>query len=145
MQTKLNGENYPLSAKLMQRAIGEKGLISHISGVSDPSSPTDPAYSRRIQRDHCCFNWIINNIDTNLVNEVSQYDTAQDLWENLAVTYGSGADPFQISDLHRQTYGMRQGNLSLENLWQKFQDLWISIDSRDPNPMDTPSSIEKYN
>ena len=40
---------------------------------------------------------------------------------------------------------MKQGNLSLEALWVKFQDLWISIDARDPNPMDTPSTIEKYN
>ncbi|XP_047953735.1 uncharacterized protein LOC125199900 [Salvia hispanica] len=142
---KLNGDNYPLWVKLMRRAIWGKGLASHINGVTDPPPPTDPDYNRWQQRDDCCFNWIINNIDASLVNEVSQYETAYDLWESLATTYGSGADQFQISDLHRQTYSLKQGNLSLENLWQKFQDLWISIDTRDPNPMDTPSSIEKYN
>lgn len=40
---------------------------------------------------------------------------------------------------------MKQGNLSLEALWVKFQDLWILINARDPNPMDTPNTIEKYN
>ena len=54
-------------------------------------------------------------------------------------------DPFQVSDLHRQAYNMKQGNMSLESLWNKFQSLWISIDERDPNPMDTLSTIEKYN
>ncbi|KAG6435846.1 hypothetical protein SASPL_100725 [Salvia splendens] len=105
----------------------------------------DPSYNRWQQRDDCYFNWIINNIDASLVNEVSQYETAYDLWDSLATTYGSGADQFQISDLHRQAYSIKQGDSSLENLLQKLQDLWISIDTRDPNPMDTPSSIEKYN
>lgn len=142
---KLNGDNYTLWVKLMRRAIGGKGLASHISGVTEPPPPTDLNFDRWQQRDDCCFNWIISNIDASLVNEVSQYATALDLWEGLATTYGSGADQFQISDLHRQTYNLKQGNLSLESLWQKLQDLWISIDTRDPNSMDTPSSIEKYN
>ncbi|XP_047950816.1 uncharacterized protein LOC125196365 [Salvia hispanica] len=143
--TKLDGDNYHVWVTLMERAIGGKGLTSHISGVSDPPSITDPMYPIWQQRDHCCFNWIINNIETSLVNEVSQYKTAGDLWDALATTYDSGADPFQVSDLHRQAYGMKQGNMTLEALWQKFQDLWLSIDRRDPNPMDTPSTIEKYN
>ncbi|XP_041999865.1 uncharacterized protein LOC121749356 [Salvia splendens] len=145
LKTKLDGDNYPLWVNLMERAIGGKGLTSHITGVSDPPPITDPTYPTWQQRNHCCFNWIINNIEATLVNEVSQYKATKDLWEGLATTYGSGADPFQVSNLHRQTYGMKQRGMTLEALWQKFQDLWLSIDSRDPNPMDTPSSIEKYN
>ncbi|XP_042030084.1 uncharacterized protein LOC121777015 [Salvia splendens] len=129
----------------MERAIGGKGLTSHIAGVSDPPPITDPIYPVWQQRNHCCFNWIINNIEANLVNEVSQYKTARDLWEGLATTYGSDADPFQVSNLHRKAYRMKQGGITLEALWQKFQDLWLSIDNRDPNPFDTPSSIERYN
>ncbi|XP_042059573.1 uncharacterized protein LOC121804074 [Salvia splendens] len=139
---KLDGDNYPLWARMMGRAIGGKSLTSHITGVSDPPSPTDPIYPKWQQRDHCCFNWIINNIDPSLVNQVSQYEATKDLWEGLAITYESGADPFQVSDLHRQAYGMKQGGMTLEALCNKFQDLWLSIDSRDPNPMDTPSSIK---
>ncbi|XP_042041189.1 uncharacterized protein LOC121786617 [Salvia splendens] len=129
----------------MERAIGGKGLLSHINGVTDPPPTTHPSYSKWQQRDYCCFNWIINNVEASLINEVSQYATARDLWEGLAITYASGADPFQVSDLHRQAYNMKQGNMSLESLWNKLQSIWISIDERDPNPMDTPSTIEKYN
>ncbi|XP_042023137.1 uncharacterized protein LOC121770479 [Salvia splendens] len=145
VETKLNGDNYPLWVNLMERAIGGGGLISHIYGVSDPPSSDDPGYSKWQQRDHCCFNWIINNLETSLVNEVSQYKTAKDLWEGLAITYGSGADPFQVHDLHRQAISMKQGHLTLEALWNRFQDLWIKIDARDPNPMESPKSIDKYN
>ncbi|KAL1548052.1 hypothetical protein AAHA92_16334 [Salvia divinorum] len=128
----------------MKRAIGGKGLTSHIIGVSDPEPPiTDPNYPRWQQRDHCTFNWIINNIESDLVNEVSQYAIAKDLWEGLAITYGSGRDPFQVYDLHRQSMTIRQGAMTLEVLWQKIQDLWISIDARDP--IDHPTSIEKDN
>ncbi|XP_047938469.1 uncharacterized protein LOC125186168 [Salvia hispanica] len=145
VETKLNGDNYSLWANLMERAIGGRGLTSHISGVSNPPPSDDPGYSKWQQRDHCCFNWIISNLETSLVNEVSQYKTAKDLWEGLAITYGSGADPFQVHDLHRQAMAMKQGEMSLEALWNKFQDLWLSIDTRDPNPMDSPKSIDKYN
>ncbi|XP_042056309.1 uncharacterized protein LOC121800884 [Salvia splendens] len=129
----------------MRRGIRGKGLSSHLDGVTDSPSPTDLNYSRWQQRDDCCFNWIISNIDASLINEVSQYETAFDLWDSLATTYGSGAEQFQISNLHRQAYNIKQGDLTLENLWQKLQDLWISIDTRHPNPMDSPESIEKYN
>ena len=145
VQSKLNGDNYSVWTTLMKRAIGAKGLSSHINGVTDPPAISDAGYPKWEQRDNCCFNWIINNIEANLINEVSQYATARDLWEGLAITYGSGTDPFQVSDLHRQAYNMKQGSMSLESLWNKFQDIWMSIDEKDPNPMDTPSTIEKYN
>ncbi|XP_042032266.1 uncharacterized protein LOC121778959 [Salvia splendens] len=118
-----------------------KGLTSHIAGVSKPPPIGDPDYTKWQQWDHCVFNWIINNLETELVNEVSRYATARDLWEGLAITYRSGTDPFQIYDLHRQAMTIKQGNTTLEGLWNKMQDLWISIDTRDPNPAD----VESYN
>ncbi|XP_042051336.1 uncharacterized protein LOC121796581 [Salvia splendens] len=145
LEDKLNGNNYPLWINLMERAIGGKGLISHITGGSEPPPTNDPGYAIWQQRDHCCFNWIISNIESSLRNEVSQYKTARDLWKGLAITYGSGADPFQVHDLHRQAMAIKQEDMSLESLWNKFQDLWISIDARDPNPMESPKSIDKYN
>ncbi|XP_042009153.1 uncharacterized protein LOC121757718 [Salvia splendens] len=141
IKTKLNGDNYPLWVNLMERAIGGKGLTSHIAGVSKPPPIDDPGYTKWQQRDHCVFNWIINNLEMELVNEVSRYATGRDLWEGLAVTYGSGSDPFQIYDLHRQAMTIKQGNSTLEGLWNKMQDLWISIDTRDPSPTD----VENYN
>ena len=46
LKAKPKGEHNPLWAKvkLMNRAIGGKGLTSHISGGSDPLSTTDPDY-----------------------------------------------------------------------------------------------------
>ena len=107
LEEKLNGDNYSIWANLMERAIGGKGLTSHIAGGSEPPLTDDPGYSKWQQRDHCCFSWIIKNLETSLVNQVSQYETAKDLWEGLAVTYGSGADPFQVHDLHRQAMAMK--------------------------------------
>ena len=94
MQSKLNRDNYSVWTTLMKRVIGEKGLSSHINGVTDPPSTSDTGYAKWEQWDNCCFNWIINNIEANLVNEVSQYATARDLWKGLTITYGSGTDPF---------------------------------------------------
>ena len=131
----------------MDRAIGGKGLTSHIDGVSEPPPRSHPTYQQWQQRDHCVFNWIINNIEADLVNEVSQYATARDLWEGLAVTYGSGTDPYQVYDLHRQTGAIKQDGATLEALWNRFQKLWISIDRHEPSPMEgeARTAIDKYN
>lgn len=143
--TKLSGDNYPLWANLMKRAIGRKGLTSHISKVSEPPAETDPNHETWQKLDHCVFGWIINNMEPELVNEVSQYPTAQELWEGLAVTYGSEEDSFQVYDLHRKASNMKQGELTLEQLWHRLQNIWMSIDRRKPNPMKYPEDITVYN
>ncbi|XP_042008470.1 uncharacterized protein LOC121757058 [Salvia splendens] len=81
------------------------------------------------------------------VNEVSQYATTRDLWEGLAVTYGSGTEPYQVYDLHRQTGAIKQDGAILEALWNRFQKLWISIGIHEPSPMEgeARTAIDKYN
>lgn len=128
----------------MKIAIGGRGKGSHITGVPSPPAPTEPSYQNWEQSDQLVFTWLIDNIDDSLVNNVSKYSTAKALWDGLAITYGSGSDPLQIFDLHKQCYTIKQGNRTLEALWNQFQGLWMTIDSMDPNPMESPTDIATY-
>lgn len=67
----LGGDNYALWATLMKKAIGGRGRSSHITGEPLPPSKTDTTYTRWEQDDQCVFNWIIQNLESNLVNNVS--------------------------------------------------------------------------
>ncbi|KAJ0948539.1 hypothetical protein HanRHA438_Chr01g0028421 [Helianthus annuus] len=142
---KLGGDNYALWATLMKKAIGGRGRSSHITGDPKPPSKTDTDYSRWEQDDQCVFTWIIQNLESNLVNNVSQYPTAKALWDGLATTYGFGTDSLQVFDLHKRAKSLRQGSDTLEDLWNKLQSIWMSIDRRDPNPMKDPEDIQMYN
>lgn len=106
---KLSGDNYSLWATLMKKAIGGRGRGSHLTGELSPPSKTDQGYERWEQDDQCVFTWLIQNIESSLVNNVSQYPTARALWDGLVVTYGSGTDSLQIFDLHKKANSLKQG------------------------------------
>ncbi|XP_076933928.1 uncharacterized protein LOC143599999 [Bidens hawaiensis] len=142
---KLGGDNYALWATLMKKANGGRGRGSHVTGDPSPLLKTDTSYSRWEQDDQCVFTWIIQNLESNLVNNVSQYPTAKALWDGLATTYGSGTDSLQVFDLHKRANSLKQGSDSLEDLWSRLQGIWMSIDRRDPNPMKDPEDIQVYN
>ncbi|KAJ0622886.1 hypothetical protein HanIR_Chr01g0025661 [Helianthus annuus] len=142
---KLGGDNYALWATLMKKAIGGRGKSSHITGEPTPPSKTEASFTVWEQDDQCVFTWIIQNLEPNLVNNVSQYPTAKALWDGLATTYGSGSDSLQVFDLHKRANSLKQGSDTLEELWNKLQNIWMSIDRRDPNPMKDSEDIQIYN
>ncbi|XP_076919272.1 uncharacterized protein LOC143580006 [Bidens hawaiensis] len=129
----------------MKKAIGGRGRSSHITGDPPPPLKTDTEYSRWEQDDQCVFTWIIQNLESNLVNNASQYPTAKTLWDGLATTYGSRTDSLQVFDLHKRANSLKQGSDTLEDLWSNLQGIWMSIDRREPNPMKDPEDIRIYN
>jgi len=48
------------------------------------------------------------------MNNVSEFQSAKELWDALAVTYGSGGDALQIYDMHNQASRQIQGDRPLE-------------------------------
>ncbi|KAH6766312.1 hypothetical protein C2S52_017295 [Perilla frutescens var. hirtella] len=129
----------------MKKAIGGRGKSSYITGDPAPPSTTDPAYKRWEQDDQCVFTWLVQNIESNLVSTISKHPTSKDVWDSLALTYGSGTDSLQVFDLHRRANTIKQGEGTLEEIWAKMQEIWISIDRKEPNPMECPKDIETYN
>jgi len=56
---KLNGDNYPLWATLMKKAIGDRGKKSHLTGIPLALEEIEPAYEKWEQADQIVFTWII--------------------------------------------------------------------------------------
>ncbi|XP_037497108.1 uncharacterized protein LOC119371301 [Jatropha curcas] len=115
-------------------AIGGRVKAHYLTGM--PPETSDPTFERWEQSDQNVFTWIIQNIESNLINNAAQYPTAKSLWNGLAITYGSGVDSLQTYDLHRKASTIRQGQETLENLWNKLQSIWMSIEHniQQPNP-----------
>ena len=141
---RLNGENYSTWAILMKAAISGRGLISHITGVPTPPARTDQTFERWQQADHCVFTWLIQNVEQKLVSRLTQYPTAKEIWTSLEVTYASGGDKIQVYDLYAKAITLKQKEESLEDIWTTLNDLWISIDRRQPNRMKYAEDIEIY-
>ncbi|KAH6776912.1 hypothetical protein C2S51_008224 [Perilla frutescens var. frutescens] len=142
---KLNGDNYPLWSVLIKKAIGGRGKASYITGSPPAPSSTDSSYPRWEQEDQCVFTWLVQNIEPHLINSVSKHSTSKVVWDSLALTYGSGTDSLQVFDLHRKANTMKQERRTLEEIWAQLQEVWMSIDRREPNPMECKKDIDMYN
>ncbi|CAA0814578.1 Unknown protein [Striga hermonthica] len=75
-------------------------------------------------------------METRLVQRFAQHQTSKALWDSLAITYGSSADPLQIYDLEIQASKMSQEDQTLEEFWSELHNIWNEIDQRDPNPLE---------
>jgi len=76
---KLNGDNYPLWATFMKKAIGGRGKKSHLTGIPPVPEEIEPTYEKWEQADITVFTWIIQNIEISLITNVSQFTTAKAL------------------------------------------------------------------
>ncbi|XP_071715107.1 uncharacterized protein [Rutidosis leptorrhynchoides] len=138
----LNNSNYSLWSRMIKVAIGGKSeaLLNHLT--EDPPSTNNQKWN---QEDLVVFSWIIQNIEPQIASNLTQFPTAKTLWNALITTYSSGKDKLQTFDLHVKANNIRQDGKSTEELWLKLQGIWGEIDTRDPNPMEHPNDIVKYN
>ena len=71
---KLTYHNYTKWCKLMHIALDSRGWLKHI--IAAPPTPADPNYRQWRQRHPIVLSWIITNIDSDLVNQFLDYNTA---------------------------------------------------------------------
>ncbi|KAK9732802.1 hypothetical protein RND81_04G023300 [Saponaria officinalis] len=140
---KLNHHNYAKWARLMYLAISGRGRLQHITAA--PPNTDDTEYPKWVQRDSQVFSWIIENINSDIVNQFLDYPTAKELWKGIETLYSSGKDELQIYDLATKVGSIKQGKDSIEVFYGKLISIWKEIDRRTPSPMKCPEDITAYN
>ena len=81
----------------MHLAISGCGQLKHI--IADPPTKNDLEYNQWARYDSIVILWILENIDTDLVNQFLDFPTAKALWSGIEILYNSGRDGLQIFDL----------------------------------------------
>ncbi|XP_057529771.1 uncharacterized protein LOC130808310 [Amaranthus tricolor] len=140
---KLTNQNYTKWSRLMHLAISRRGRLNHI--IDDPPSKNDPAYNQWTRSDSIVISWILENIDSDLVNQYLDFPIAKALWQGIETLYSSGRDGLQIFDLTVKINKTQQGTNTIETYYSKPLMLWKEIDRRQPNPMKDPGDIIIYN
>ncbi|XP_057540778.1 uncharacterized protein LOC130818633 [Amaranthus tricolor] len=140
---KLTNQNYTKWSRLMHFAISGRDRLNHI--IDDPPSTNDPVYSQWIKRDSIVISWILENIDSDLVNQYLDFPTAKALWQGIETLFSSGRDGLQIFDLTVKANKIQQGTDTIETYYSKLLMVWKEIDRRQPNPMKDPGDIVIYN
>ena len=88
--------------------------------IASPPSQNEPEHRKWTQQDAIVISWIIENIETELVNQFLNYPTVRDLWQGIESLYNSGHDGLQIYDLTVKANSLRQGADSIEVCYWKM-------------------------
>ena len=96
----------------MHLAISGRAWLKHI--IADPPTKNDPKYNQWTRYDLIVISWILENIDTDLVNQFLDFPTAKTLWSGIETMYNSGKDGLQIFDLTVKTNKSSKGTTPLK-------------------------------
>jgi len=88
--------------------------------------------------------WLINSMNSSLIENFIQFPTAKMVWDSISTTYFDGSDTSQVYDLRRRVTQLKQAGGSLEQYYNDLQGLWHEIDFQHPNPMECAVDIHKY-
>ncbi|KAL3636725.1 hypothetical protein CASFOL_019024 [Castilleja foliolosa] len=144
IELKLNDQNFALWSDLVRPAIEARGREHHLTGIPTPPKIGDPEFGRWKQSDLQVFTWIIQAMEPSLIGRFIQYPTTKALWDGLNTTYKSGENSLQIFQLSIRANTFSQANLSLEDYYSSFQEIWQEIDRRKKNPMKSVEDITAW-
>ncbi|XP_042018995.1 uncharacterized protein LOC121766824 [Salvia splendens] len=130
---KLNGKNYPLWSRLVKVKKGGRGAYSYIK--NDPPEPRSEGFDEWEENDLVVFSWIVENIEDDTIADFAHHQTAEALWDSLAMTFENKTDKYHICDLEEKAINIRQGSLDLETYYRRIHGLWINIDRCQKQPI----------
>ncbi|XP_019153543.1 PREDICTED: uncharacterized protein LOC109150021 [Ipomoea nil] len=78
--------------------------------------------------------WILKAIHPSIAQSVMYMETAKDVWNDMRKLF-SQRDPHRISILQNEIYGLKQGNLSVNEYYTKSKSLWEEMNELRPLPI----------
>ncbi|KAJ0095189.1 hypothetical protein Patl1_15657 [Pistacia atlantica] len=119
---RFNGKNYAGWEFQFRMFVKGKELWGHLDRSSE--APTDPKeLSLWESKDAKIASWLLNSIEPHMVNNLRGFTTVKAMWDYLRQIYyqDNSARKFQL-ELDIGNY--RQGNLSIEQFYSGFINLW---------------------
>lgn len=120
---RFTGKYYPAWEFQFKMYVKGKGLWSHLDGISMAPLQTTDLDAWEI-KDAQIITWILGTIDPTMINNLRSFSTAQEMWNYLKRIYNqdNAAKCFQL-ELEIANY--KQGNLSVQEYYSGFLNLWI--------------------
>ncbi|XP_042032697.1 uncharacterized protein LOC121779430 [Salvia splendens] len=125
---------------------GRVGSMKGYSHIHDePPEPGSNGYLDWEETDLIVFYWIVDSIENDIIADFAYHQTSKALWDNLAITFESKADPYLVYDLEDKIISIRQGNLDLETYYHRLHGLWVNVDRSQKQPVTCcDKGIEQY-
>ena len=120
--TRFNGKNYASWEFQFRMFVKGKELWGHLDGSSP--APTDPQeLSIWTSKDAEIVSWILGSVEPHMINNLRSFGTGKEIWDYFQRIYSQNnlTQKFQV-EMGIANY--KQGNLSIEQFYAGFLNLW---------------------
>ncbi|KAF5460137.1 hypothetical protein F2P56_020027 [Juglans regia] len=124
---RFNGKNYLSWEFQFKMFVKGKELWGHIDGTSSASK--DPKELGTWEaKDARIVSWLLGSIEPHMVNNLRYFSTAKEMWEYLGRIYNQDNNACRFQ-LELEIANFSQGNLSIEQYYSGFLNLWSKYSS----------------
>jgi len=120
--TRFNGKNYVSWEFQFHMFVKGKELWGHLDGSSP--APTNPQeLSIWTTKDAKIVSWILGSVEPHMINNLRSFGTGKEIWDYFLRIYSqnNSTQKFQV-EMGIANY--KQGNLSIEQFYARFLNLW---------------------
>ncbi|XP_019460080.1 PREDICTED: uncharacterized protein LOC109359841 [Lupinus angustifolius] len=129
----LNDDNYHSWSRAMWMSLKTKNKLQFIDGSLLKPSVEDPSFSTWDIVNTLVVSWLSQSIDASIVQSILWMKTATEIWQDLRERCYQ-EDAYRISQLLREIYTYKQGNLSIAAYHNHIKGLWQELDNFRPIP-----------
>ena len=144
ISVKLDDTNYALWSQVVEMYILSKDKLGYVNSDFPQPPSTNPSFCKWHTDNTIVKGWLINSMNSSLIENFIQFPTAKMVWDSISTTYFDGSDTSQVYDLRRRVTQLKQAGGSLEQYYNDLQGLWHEIDFQHLNPMECAVDIHKY-
>lgn len=143
----LTDQNYSQWCRSTSRALSAKMKLGLIDGSLPKPPLTSPQYALWSRSNDMVVSWLLNSITAEIRNSVDYFDTAKEIWDDLAVRFSQSNMP-KFFQLRKDICSISQGNMTITAYFTKFRTLLVELDNLDPMPKcncpDVTQKLEQY-
>ncbi|XP_019181634.1 PREDICTED: uncharacterized protein LOC109176683 [Ipomoea nil] len=135
VRTPLTGSfNYGSWSISMQVPLEVKNKWSIVDGSIEKPDRNHGHYASSRRCNLMIKSWILKAVHPSIAQSIIYMDDAKEIWNDLKKRF-SQRDPHRISILQCEIYGLRQGNLSINENYTKCRSLWEEMNEMRPLPI----------
>ncbi|KAF5480412.1 hypothetical protein F2P56_001165 [Juglans regia] len=139
----LNGDNYPLWARAMSKALSAKNKMGFVNGtLKKPAYRSDPKFSAWERCNDMVLSWIINSVTKNIASSILYIDVAADVWKDLQEHFSQRNRP-RIFQLKKAISSLTQEQQSVSDYFTQLKAYWDELANYRQLPQCTCGIVKK--
>ncbi|XP_057414947.1 uncharacterized protein LOC130709610 [Lotus japonicus] len=117
----------------MWRSLKTKNKHGFVDGSIPKPAADDPLFGVWDRCNTLVISWLTQAMDPVIAQSILWMDLASEIWADLKSRYYQG-DLFRISDLQKDLYSLKQGDMPITTYFTRLKSLWQEFEAFRPIP-----------